>query len=372
VSLYSKPQGKTLAVAEMLAVAGAVFIYILVVTMDNHIEIVIKELMSALMAEYLDKERYQKIYDDLKGITQFFRGVVHVDGVPDEDYDFKNGGLSIFELTTYIAGQIKTGVNSREVANLIYELEKSGIIIRENPSFGSSKPINREDTARFKITAKGFHLGRHGLVENRILGFPYIIKKYEQCLVKVLGVKSGDHTIGTGFIVNVDNKLKIITCKHNVEGISNLKFSFDDNTIEKFKIQYHPDDNVDCVIVDTDLPAQLAFYFDEETHPLENVITMGFPTIPRTDDAYLMVHKGEVNGIVKDYQFGQEYIIFSAKTSSGNSGSPLISESGAVVGIVTNEFFEEGQFIKKGKLPYYSAIPVKSILGIYSDKKVAD
>jgi S1-C subfamily serine protease len=336
--------------------------------MSNNIELVIKELMSALMSEYSDERRYQSIYNDLKGITTFFRGVVYVNNVPDEDYDFKHGGLSIFELTTYVAGRIEGGVNSREVANLIYALEKGGIVIREDPSFESSKPIYREDAARFKITVKGFRLGSHGLVENKILGFPHIIKKYEQCLVKVLGVKNGDHTIGTGFIVNVDNVLKIVTCKHNVEDIDNLKFAFGENTIEKFTIQYHPDENVDCVIVDAGLSAQLAFCLDEETQPLENVITMGFPTIPRTDDAYLMVHKGEVNGKVKDYHLGHEYIIFSAKTSSGNSGSPLINESGTVVGIVTNEFFEAGQFVTKGKLPYYSAIPIKKILGIYSVK----
>ena len=76
-----------------------------------------------------------------------------------------------------------------------------------------------------------------------------------------------------------------------------------------------------------------------------------------------MVHKGEVNSLIEGYNPKQSYLIFSAKTSSGNSGSPLINLRGAVIGIVSEEFFDQDAFKDRGKPPYYAALPMSVVTG---------
>jgi len=105
---------------------------------------------------------------------------------------------------------------------------------------------------------------------------------------------------------------------------------------------------------------------EKEFRILDNIITMGYPIVPMTRDGYLLCHGGEINSVVHNYS-GQEYFLFSAKTSSGNSGSPVIDKFGNVVGIVTEELFERDQFYKKGKLPYYGAIPSSYILDFLAE-----
>lgn len=94
---------------------------------------------------------------------------------------------------------------------------------------------------------------------------------------------------------------------------------------------------------------------------LSDIITIGYPAIPMTREAYQVYHKGEVNGHVKDY-FGHETFLFSAKTSPGNSGSPIVDSNGMVCGIVTQEYFEKEKFKENGQLPYYSAYSANLII----------
>lgn len=80
-----------------------------------------------------------------------------------------------------------------------------------------------------------------------------------------------------------------------------------------------------------------------------------------TKHSYQVYHKGELNSFVEDYRENQLFL-FSAKTSSGNSGSPIIDKYGMVIGIVTEELFEQELFYEKGKLPYYAGIPTEEII----------
>jgi len=162
-----------------------------------------------------------------------------------------------------------------------------------------------------------------------------------------------------------ETKYKIVTCRHNVDNISNLKFVSKEIEIPYCNIKYS--DNIDCVVVDVSAERldiePLTMFLTVDV--LSEIVTMGYSVIPRSDGAYLMVHKGEVNGIIKDYYENNEFIIFSAKTSSGNSGSPLINKDGAVVGMVANELFDKTAYQNQGKPPYFAAIPSEVIMSIF-------
>jgi hypothetical protein len=90
-----------------------------------------------------------------------------------------------------------------------------------------------------------------------------------------------------------------------------------------------------------------------------------------TKYSYQVYHKGEVNSFVEDYK-SNKLFLFSAKTSSGNSGSPVIDKTGMVLGIVTEELFEKDKFYEKGKLPYYAAIPAIEIGRMISERMLSN
>ena len=74
-----------------------------------------------------------------------------------------------------------------------------------------------------------------------------------------------------------------------------------------------------------------------------------------------MCHKGEINAYGHDLM-GNCLLLITAKTSSGNSGSPIIDKYGMVMGIIAQDLFEQDQFVNKGKLPYYAGIPTTEII----------
>jgi len=103
------------------------------------------------------------------------------------------------------------------------------------------------------------------------------------------------------------------------------------------------------------------FHLNTDINILTEIITIGYPSIPMTNGSYQICHKGEINSFVEDYQSNKKFL-FSAKTSSGNSGSPIIDKYGMVVGIVSEELFQQNEFYTKGKLPYYAGIPTIEII----------
>ena len=73
-----------------------------------------------------------------------------------------------------------------------------------------------------------------------------------------------------------------------------------------------------------------------------------------------MINKGEINSYIENYS-GNTLFLISAKTSSGNSESPVINEKGQVLGMVAHELFEKGALLEKGKLLYTGIIPTNII-----------
>lgn len=62
-----------------------------------------------------------------------------------------------------------------------------------------------------------------------------------------------------------------------------------------------------------------------------------------------------------------DYFLFSARTSPGNSGGPVINDKGMVVGIVTQQLLEKDAQ-NRGKLPYFAAVPSHVIVGFLNEE----
>ncbi|MBC7865333.1 MAG: trypsin-like peptidase domain-containing protein [Bacteroidia bacterium] len=274
------------------------------------------------------------------------------------------GYFSLYDFGLYIGEtQLNGGAFSPFfVEQIVNKLSENYIIILTpdiGPKYSGERRFKSgEDLTKF--------LYERDLILNLVCGWKYIINKYSSSVVKIEHKNSlGDPAIGTGFyfgiIANGAPKDLIITNKLVVEKASEIKvLSKDDGEIKFLSIIQDCSRDLAFIVLENELSLP-AFHLNSPIEILSEIITIGYPSIPMTKFAYQLVHRGEVNTYVEDYS-GNQLFLFSAKTSSGNSGSPIIDRFGMIAGIVTEELFEKEAFYQKGKLPYYAAIPAEEIM----------
>jgi Trypsin-like peptidase domain len=73
----------------------------------------------------------------------------------------------------------------------------------------------------------------------------------------------------------------------------------------------------------------------------EEIFTLGYPRIPLSREPTLVMHRGEVTNSQVTIFSGQTLFLYSAIARPGNSGGPIISSKGDVVGMVTEELRDD-------------------------------
>ncbi|MDP2040328.1 MAG: serine protease [Algoriphagus sp.] len=235
------------------------------------------------------------------------------------------------------------------------------LLLKENLIRNTTRAFGAEGEVRYRTNHElTSYLRENNLLDNLIFGIQYIIEKYRNSTFLIeIGYKNGDKAGGTGFLINHSGNNIIITNRHVIENAEVIKAFSKETEIEILKIaKSRKSDLAFIYIPDLNLPH---FFLNPEIKILEEIITIGFPYIPGTKLQFQVVHRGEINSIVEDYE-GNSLFLFSAKTSSGNSGSPVIDKYGSIVGIITKELFEKKSFTEMGKPPYYAAINSSTII----------
>lgn len=281
----------------------------------------------------------------------------------DQTNDFiKLGYLSIVDFEFYMlkTNQIGEGIKPKFVEIIVNALERGNIIFSLPDHI-----VNFKEKRYRPIPEYARHLYENELILNVICGWNHLIDKYSGSVMKIEHKdKMGDFSIGTGFYMQYKNESTItpviVTNKHVVEGASQIKlFSHNDTEIPILSISTDEHRDIAFIILKNKLEAP-TFQFSSDIEILSEIITIGYPSVPMLNNSYQIYHKGEVNSFVEYYN-GNQLFLFSAKTSSGNSGSPILNASGMMIGMITEELFEKEQFYNKGKLPYYVGIPSSEI-----------
>jgi S1-C subfamily serine protease len=145
------------------------------------------------------------------------------------------------------------------------------------------------------------------------------------------------HSVGTGVVI-VDRGL-ILTALHVVNGASHLRVSFADGTeSDAFVVSRQPENDL-AVLQARTLPDDLQPATMESSAglaPGDEVIAVGFPF-----GIGPSVSAGVVSGLDREFRSPgggrviTHLIQFDAAANPGNSGGPLVTMSGHVVGIVT-------------------------------------
>ena len=238
--------------------------------------------------------------------------------------------------------------------------------------------------------ASGFHAttaqSTGVLYLSSLLGPELIIRSYGPSAIPITGKnKLGDVAVGTGFALD---ERHILTNAHVVEGMD-LDEEFETSAVPHLgwsdrvvelsgrgsvkpwhvrvvDVRASDDGEApDVAVIEIEpgpeghglIAPHGAVFRDPEW--ADRVLTFGYPPVPTSKTAALVVHHGEVVNPAVPTFHGPAFL-YSAVTRPGNSGGPIVASDGRIVGIVAHDVRDEG---RTDEAPYYRAIPANVVLG---------
>ena len=278
---------------------------------------------------------------------------------PNHETFLKLGRLSINDFLYFYSERAGVkGIPIVIVDAILDRLCKNNILFQESILQGHS--------GRYFTLNDGLaeFLAKKDAIKNVIFGFSYIVNKYKDSVVKIEVETPNGPSIGTGFVMSVrrDGVVNsyVITNKHVAVHDKYLQIqNIFNEVLAHRKIKLSQAKDIGLIYLSKYYHPN-TFYLFEDTTLLDEIVTIGYPRVPMTQDTFQLVHKGEINSKVKDFKHN-DFLIFSAKTAPGNSGGPIINKLGMVIGMVTQEFFEKETEEKRAQVPYYAAVPARDI-----------
>jgi|SRR6185437_550841 len=216
--------------------------------------------------------------------------------------------------------------------------------------------------------------GNGYLFLGKYLGKNFIADQIIQNLACITGKKGEDEHIGSGILIS--SRL-ILTCKHVLNDMKlDKKVKVNNKEYTILKSESHS--NLDFGFILLETPVEDGLYHKDialkEHSLLEEIVIAGFPKIPNNRAPIPIFQSGEINGKIATYlDPHKELLLFSAVARPGNSGGPILSHDGKILGIVIESLEREKEEVDNYKttLPFFAAIPAKLILEKYSELEIS-
>jgi Trypsin-like peptidase domain len=194
-----------------------------------------------------------------------------------------------------------------------------------------------------------------------VLGPDYVGYAIQSDIALITGTNdNGDHVIGTGLHIMPG---MILTCAHVIDDIqidSNIKIQ--DRTVNVLECKSDASVDIGLIVVDEKVVPTLADLAFRKAEILEEVVIAGYPTVPRGLVPTITLQRGEISGRIEETMDQHPVELFSAIARPGNSGGPVVSMDGRIVGLVSRSLErprEEADIISP--MPFFSAIPADVI-----------
>lgn len=195
-----------------------------------------------------------------------------------------------------------------------------------------------------------------------ILGAKFLRQRLENYIVRIEGKNKEDMPgTGSGILIAPD---VVLTCAHNMQDMRITSCWIGDARLEIQDMRAH--DRYDVGIIKIKPVAGLdQFPYFGAPSILEQTLTLGYPPIRGLRNAVILAQNGEINAIGSETFSGCETVVISSITRPGNSGGPVFSLQGYIVGIVIEQatvgtsFGKDNKFeIEESKVeaPFYLAI----------------
>ncbi|MBR5313175.1 MAG: trypsin-like peptidase domain-containing protein [Clostridia bacterium] len=208
-----------------------------------------------------------------------------------------------------------------------------------------------------------------------IIGERYLRMLVCDFIVRIEGEDiSGELHTGSGVLIASDT---ILTCAHNINDMKITSCWIGDTRLTIHKEIAH--DRYDVGII------KVSPVYEDRDYPylgspqiLDKTLTLGYPPLRGLREPSLLAQSGEINAIGSEMITGCECITISSITRPGNSGGPVFSLQGFIVGIVISsthlvESFsaqdDENNNVKENhsESPFYLAVSSNELIKIVKE-----
>lgn len=194
----------------------------------------------------------------------------------------------------------------------------------------------------------------------KVLGPGFIGFQIKPALVRITGKKLGDPAIGTGTHVLPNF---VVTCAHVIEDMT-----IDDmllvNSCAATVTSKFVSKNADVGVIEISppIPCHLPDLAYRDANLLEGIVIAGFPTIPTAITNSPTFQTGEICQTNVQTYWKKTIDLFSAIARPGNSGGPVFSLTGNIVGMVTQSLERDQELVDPMRpLPFFASVPASVI-----------
>lgn len=259
-----------------------------------------------------------------------------------------------------------------QICELIKKFENQGLLVAAGSRVGSP-PLN----SCYYMMKETSSIERLGLLWlGKYLGKGFISHHIQNNLVFITGkTTKGDLGVGSGILLN--DKL-VLTCRHVIEDMkldAHVKIRGISYLIEKHEAHSCLDvgfivlkESVDGSNYHKDIALRNAVL-------MEDIVIAGYPKIPSNlIPESPIFQSGEVIGESISYFDKCKLLLISAISRPGNSGGPVLSLDGKVLGIVIQSLErekEESDFGSSTPLPFFACLPTSEIIKAFNEMKLS-
>ena len=252
--------------------------------------------------------------------------------------------------------------NALRVARIVERMVSTGLLLRTGP--GSPSIAGLQDHYVYMPTIEGSRRDLFQLVP--VLGAEYLYRLCAPSLVHIAGKDAGVPVAGTGLVVQASH---ILTCRHVVSDMEldqSQVIQGREYVINAESIHRHPDLDVAVMRVDGPPLSPMQGILFQAPVVAQTVYTLGYPKLPGLRDASVTMQQGAVTNESVTSLAGDSLFLYSAIARPGNSGGPVISRDGYVVGLSVVDAV--GQYVHQDAFsPHYAGIPAQALVKAVED-----
>lgn len=238
--------------------------------------------------------------------------------------------LSINNFMTYLKNIIQMPHAERyysQITSLIRTMESKGVLV--NAGHDVSAP--GRNTCYYTMKELTELQSENDFWLGSILGANYLRKKLESYIVRIEGENPirGSGT-GSGILISPST---ILTCGHNIKDMEIRSCWIGDTELNIEDMATHEKYDIGIIKISPTNAVNKFPYFGPP-YILDQTLTLGYPPIRGIREPVLLAQTGEINAIGTEFFSACECITISSITRPGNSGGPVFSLEGYIVGIV--------------------------------------